>query len=193
MIFNYASKNNPQDIIRWTFEQQHSTIVTTSFGEHSAVLLHMVQQINPKANIVWLDTQFNTLATQTFRQTICRQLNLHVITFIGESWSKEIPPTNTKEFEIFVEQVKLAPFQQALNNLQPTFWITGIRREETEYRQQVKHINYNNGIIKVAPLLNWTTCDMEQYLKEYNLPNEPRYFDPTKPNVKSECRLHTYR
>lgn len=184
-------KIKTQELLYWTFNQDLPTIITTSFGEYSAVLLHMVYGIDPQVKTVWLDTQFNTNFTLLYKDKLCNQLDIDLITYTGEEWNDDIPIPHTIKYHHFVEQVKLTPFRQALNDLQPSFWITGIRREETEQRRQMKHINYNNGIIKIAPLLDWTSQDMENYLEEYSLPNEPRYFDPTKPDVKSECGLHT--
>ena len=48
-----------------------------------------------------------------------------------------------------------------------------------------------NGVIKVSPLLNWTYNDMKNYLQKNSLPDEARYFDPTKVKAGRECGLHT--
>ena len=44
---------------------------------------------------------------------------------------------------------------------------------------------------KVAPLLNWSSKQMNDYLKQHALPNNFDYFDPTKVEEKRECGLHT--
>lgn len=179
-----------QKLIDWTFRQNLPTIVTTSFGNYSAVLLHMVNQVSPDVKIIWLDTQFNTDSTLKFKETICDMLNLNIIIYSGKPWNKPVPSTETDEFNKFVDQVKLIPFKNALDELSPTYWITGIRREETENRKNADPIMFVNNVTKISPLLDWTYKEMEQYLEKHNLPNEPHYFDPTKPTKQSECGLH---
>ena len=183
----------PEEIIEWTFKPNYPTLITTSFGEYSAVLLHMVHEISPNAPITWIDTQFNTKETLIFKEKICSTLNINLLTFKGEIWNGDIPIYLTQEYEDFVEQVKLKPFRQIIQDLNPTFWLTGIRREETNFRKQHKQIHVFNEIIKVAPLFYWESKDMKEYLKINNLPNESNYFDPTKPNMRSECGIHTKR
>ena len=45
-------------------------------------------------------------------------------------------------------------------------------------------------ILKVCPVLNWDSDDMDNYLKVNGLPSESSYFDPTKVLEKRECGLH---
>ena len=47
-----------------------------------------------------------------------------------------------------------------------------------------------SDILKVCPVLNWTSNDMDAYLEANNLPSENNYFDPTKVLEKRECGLH---
>ncbi|HBK37329.1 MAG TPA: phosphoadenylylsulfate reductase, partial [Halomonas sp.] len=48
----------------------------------------------------------------------------------------------------------------------------------------------SDGLLKVAPLLQWTAKDMYYYLEAHDLPNNFDYFDPTKVEEKRECGLH---
>jgi len=181
----------PQDLIEWTFKQNKPTIVTTSFGDQSAVLIHMVKEINPRAKFVWIDTQFNTQDTLKYVNEQIHSLYMNIYPFWGESWTSEIPLVDTPEHDEFVEQVKLIPFRRAIAQLRPEFWITGLRQEQTEHRMGLKPIDQVNGITKISPLLDWTTAEMNAYLEYHGLPNETNYFDPTKVHNHRECGLHT--
>lgn len=181
----------PQEILTWTFGQQRPTVVTTSFGHQAAVLLHMSSQINPNVPILWLDTGFNTTETLAFKDYICNRLDLNVVRYAGVPWTDEVPESGTNNYERFVEQVKIEPFQRAFRELAPSYWITGIRREQTAVRKQSSHFVPNGNLMKVAPLLDWTDIEMDKYLQEHNLPNEPTYYDPTKPDRHLECGIHT--
>ena len=95
------------------------------------------------------------------------------------------------QFEDFKYQVKLEPFQRALEDLQPEIWISGIRKEETKFRQKLGIVAMDTrGILKVSPLFNWTEDDISEYMMKYSLPNCRHYFDPTKVDSQTECGLH---
>ena len=45
-------------------------------------------------------------------------------------------------------------------------------------------------IVKVAPLLHWSSKELYEYLQAHGLPNNFDYTDPTKGEDNRECGLH---
>jgi phosphoadenosine phosphosulfate reductase len=79
-----------------------------------------------------------------------------------------------------------------MDEIKPDVWFTAVRSEQTEFRQGMEIVSTGpNGILKIAPLLNWKEADMDAYLAKYDLPNVDKYFDPTKAIANRECGLHT--
>jgi phosphoadenosine phosphosulfate reductase len=67
---------------------------------------------------------------------------------------------------------KVQPMQRALDSV--WCWISGIRRDQTAVRAQAQILELqDNGLIKVNPMLNWTKADVNNYIKEHNLPTHP--------------------
>ena len=190
---------SPQEIIRWAFELGRRTITTTTFGDHSAVLLHMVSRIQYNAKILWVDTGYNTSATYRFANKLINELDLNIDVFTPDITTARlnvmmggIPEVDDPMHEEFTRQVKLDPFKRATDTLKPEVWLTGIRRDQTDFRKSLDIVTRSKeGFIKVAPLLNWIEQDMDAYLAQHQLPNEPDYFDPTKAHETRECGLHT--
>jgi len=179
----------PQQLIFWTLNQPQRSVVTTSFGNQSAVLLHMISTFKPL--VVWVDTGYNTEATLRYAREITNQLGLNVIRYTAEPWERETPMINTPEHKEFIDHIKLEPFRRAVKEIRPEFWIAGLRKEQTEHRRGLQQIDQIDGITKICPLLEWTSEDMNEYIVKYKLPNEPAYFDPTKVSTNTECGLHT--
>ncbi len=97
----------------------------------------------------------------------------------------------SEEHRIFTEEVKLEPFSRALEEHQPDVWFSNIRKEQTEFRSNLDILHLNGeGILKVSPFFYYTELELEIYLKRFDLPNEKKYFDPTKVLDKRECGLH---
>ena len=188
-----------QEIIRWAIDLNRRTITTTTFGDHSAVLLHMVSRIQYNMKVLWIDTGYNSSATYRFANKMINELDLNIDVFTPLITTARlnvmmggIPDVGDPLHEEFTEQVKLEPFKRATDTLKPEVWITGIRKDQTEFRQSLNIVTRSKeGFIKVAPLLNWSEAEMNEYLTKHDLPNEPDYFDPTKAQETRECGLHT--
>jgi len=189
----------PQEIIAWAIENSENPLVTTNFRPYESVILHMAVQAKPDIKVLWVDSGYNTSATYRFAEKVIQDLSLNVETYIPQQTSarrnvlmKGIPDVGDELHDEFTRQVKLEPFQRALAELKPDLWLNAIRKDQTEFRQSLEIVSASkDGIIKVAPLFNWTDADLEAYLEQHNLPNEHDYFDPTKAVENRECGLHT--
>jgi phosphoadenosine phosphosulfate reductase len=68
---------------------------------------------------------------------------------------------------------KLKPLSRALEGLDA--WITGLRREQSVTRKDADLVEWdeNNEMIKINPLINWTEQDLNDYIKNKNIPTNP--------------------
>lgn len=190
----------PQQVVRWALDQGKRTISTTSFGRNAAVMLHLVSSIDPKLPTVWVDTGYNLRDTYLVAERLMRDLSLNMHIYSPEVTSERrnavmggVPTMEDEALhQDFTQQVKLEPFDRALQELQPEIWLTGIRSEETEHRQSLDIVSLDGrGIIKVAPIFNWSEEQVEAYMEQYKLPTCRHYFDPTKVQEGRECGMHT--
>jgi phosphoadenosine phosphosulfate reductase len=92
----------------------------------------------------------------------------------------------------FSALMKLEPFQRGMQELAPTVWLTALRKVQNPNRAELDIVSEdkNFGALKVNPVFYWSDADMENYLKQHNLPNEWDYFDPAKADENRECGLH---
>ncbi|WP_434985036.1 phosphoadenosine phosphosulfate reductase family protein [Vreelandella zhaodongensis] len=190
--------NNPQELIKWAFSQGERPICTTNFRPFEAVILHMVTQVRPDTPIVWMDSGYNTEATYQFADALIQRLNLNMVSFIPkrtrahrEALEGPMPSIDDPRHTAFTQEVKIEPFERALWEMQPDVWFTALRAEDTPERAKMQPASCNSdGLLKIAPLLQWTAKDMHYYLEAHDLPNNFDYFDPTKVEDKRECGLH---
>lgn len=184
--------NAALDIIDLGLSRANRPIITTKFGPQSSVLLHLVTKVMPNIPVVWADTGFNTPATREFANNLARDLNLNLHHYVPlNPWRDVIPAEHDPQRDEFVEQVKLEPFRRALSEQDPDIWITGLRREQTEFRDGLSPFQHvQDGIVKVCPLIDWREADMTAYAALNQLPGETDYFDPTKAAPHLECGIH---
>ena len=200
-INNKLEGATAEDIVKWALSIKGKTIVTTNFGPQEAVLLHMVSQLAPQTEVLWIDSGYNKLETYKFADTVTKKLDLNLTVYTPlvsaarrDAVMNGIPLIDDHSHGEFSDQFKLEPFKRAMNEINPDVWLTAVRREQTLVRQEMDIVSLGpNEVIKVSPLLDWTINDMKIYLNKYDLPDETFYFDPTKVEAGRECGLHTLR
>lgn len=187
------------EIVRWALARSERPLATTNFRPYEAVILHLVTQVRPDIQVLWVDSGYNTSATYRFAESLIERLKLNVVTYIPQMSSARrnvlmggIPDIDDPLHEEFTRQVKLEPFQRALAELKPDLWFNAVRKDQTAFRQSLDVVTQSrDGVIKVAPLFYWSEADLDAYLERFALPNEFDYFDPTKALETRECGLHT--
>lgn len=187
-----------RQVVNWALANAERPILTTSFGTHSAVLIDLVVQQRPDIPVVWVDHGFNTDATYRFARELIERFELNMHIFAprhSPAWISAtlggVPDIHEPAHAEFTRQVKIEPFERALKKMQPDFWLTGIRAEETDLRRSLSTLSRDGrGMVKVAPLLHWRAAEVEAYLASHGLPSEQNYFDPTKGIEGRECGLH---
>ncbi len=184
--------------VEWAIGLGGNTLVTTNFGPQEAVLLHMVSQIAANTKVLWIDSGYNMPQTYAFAEKVAEQLKLNLVTYTPTVSAARrdavlggIPTIDDPAHAEFTEQFKLEPFKRAMAEISPDVWLSALRREQSPLRQHMNTVAHGpNGTIKVSPLLDWSLEDMQAYLTHHGLPDETRYFDPTKAEAGRECGLH---
>lgn len=137
----------------------------------------MVQQVHPNMRIFFLETGLHFWDTMIFREQLQKQWNLNIVDLRPDAtWQGFIQrfgrdlPQQDPDLCCYIRKVQ--PMQVAMDKLDA--WITGIRRDQTANRAQSQILEYKrDGLLRIAPLLNWTNADIENYILEYGLPRHP--------------------
>jgi len=68
---------------------------------------------------------------------------------------------------------KVEPLKRALAGQK--IWITGLRAEHSAARHDLQQVEWDEGnqVIKYHPILHWTTEQVSEYIRKYNIPYNP--------------------
>lgn len=195
---NQTFGQDAEKLVKWALGLGKSAICTTNFRPFEAVILHLVSRVRPDIPVVWMDSGYNTAATYRFADEVTRRLRLNLEIYLPrrsrahrEALEGPAPSLDDPRHAAFTEEVKLEPFARALREKAPQVWFTALRASDTAVRAQMEPVSVNpDGLIKVAPLLHWSSKDLYDYLVKHDLPNNFDYFDPTKGEENRECGLH---
>ncbi len=189
---------SPQVIIKWAMEFAKKPLVTTNFRPYEVAILHACTQVDKELKVIWCDTGYNTPNTYKHANELIESLDLNVFLYVPKQTAAHrdatmgIPQIEDPLHEVFTEQVKMEPFGRAMEEHQPDVWFTNIRKGQTAFRDGVDVVSVSKtGLVKVSPFYHWTDKQLDAYLEENKLPNEFKYFDPTKVLGNRECGLHS--
>jgi len=152
----------------------------SSFGAESAVLLHLVSQVDPSLPVLFLETGKHFPETLAYRDTLAQRLGLtglHNLTpdpaalaakdETGLRWSYD--PDGCCEIR------KVIPLANALAGFDAT--ITGRKAFQSSTRANLPRFEVDNsdaqGRLKINPLIDWSGDDIQDYFEEHDLPRHP--------------------
>lgn len=194
---------SPLEIVRWAIAQvKGRAVVSTNFRPYEAVILHLATQVQPDIPVLWADHGYNRHATYKHAEQLKKLLKLNIKAFVPKMTAAHYDaihggaltptPENEERIKEFSAVMKLEPFLRGMKELAPMVWITALRKVQNPNRAGLDIVvaDGNFNTIKVSPVFYWSDAEMENYLKQHNLPNEWDYFDPAKADEQRECGLH---
>lgn len=200
---NQTSGLSPEELTAWAIAHAAGdAVVTTNFRPYEAVILHMAASVQPDVRVLWVDHGANLPETYVFAEAARQQLGLNISAYVPKQTSAHWLATNggtlpmpdeVERVESFSRIMKLEPFERGMREMAPKVWITALRREQNPQRAaSLRPVMWDEKFqcLKVNPILDWTTPELEAYLAKFNLPNERTYYDPAKGDEKHECGLH---
>jgi len=161
-------RSTPKEILTWTFERFDGDVAMACSFEDVA-LLHMVHELQPSTQIIFLDTGGHFAETLEFAGRIEREWALNMTrTTPGPEASKW--PCGT---ERCCELRKVEPLGRAVAARRA--WITSVKRVDAPSRTNMKILMWDEkfNLVKVNPLALWTDDDVAYYLKSNDLPEHP--------------------
>lgn len=157
--------------------KKNNLFLTSSFQTQSVPLLHFVSQNFKDIKVVFIDTGFLFAETYYFKNELTKKFNLNLVTV--NSKHNYVQQLTSKGMFLFTNDTdkccsinKVEPLNNLLNK--GDIWISGVRRDQTAIRMKMKEIEIDTqGVIRVHPMLNWTSSDIYQYLEYFQLPKHP--------------------
>ncbi|TCD13534.1 phosphoadenylyl-sulfate reductase [Oricola cellulosilytica] len=171
--------NETRDVLKRVLaEKQHGEIaVVSSFGAESAVLLHLVAEVDPATPVIFIDTRMLFEETLAYKDQLIRTLGLTDVRTVSPD-GKVIRQNDPYGRMHLSEPDACCGFRktEVLRNALAPFdgWITGRKRFQAATRDTVETFEQaSDGKLKVNPLAHWTKEDIDAYFERFDLPPHP--------------------
>ncbi|NNM75848.1 phosphoadenylyl-sulfate reductase [Sphingomonas sp. ID1715] len=150
--------------------------VVSSFGAESAVLLHLIAEIDKDIPLIFLNTQKIFGETLAYRDEVSERLgftdlrvfrpdpyDLAAKDSTGLRWSYD--PDGCCDLR------KVRPLRRALAPFDA--WISGRKGFQGKTRGALPRFEIDEGRLKVNPLADWSKDRLDAYFEEHRLPRHP--------------------
>lgn len=168
----------PQDVMAAILAEDFDGTVgaVSSFGTESAVLLHMLAEIDPTTPVLFLDTGMLFPETLDYRDQLQERLGLtDVRVFTPEESDRlRLDPDNmlwASDTDACCGFRKVLPLGRALDGIGA--WFNGRKRYHGESRVDLPVVEADGPRIKVNPLANLDGQDIQSYFVRHHLPLHP--------------------
>lgn len=148
----------------------------SSFGAESAVLLHMVSEIDPNLPVLFLDTEKLFPETLAFVERLTKELGLTDVRRVKPDpadLARHDPDGDLNQFskDKCCHYRKTVPMRAAQKEFD--ILISGRKRYHGATRTSLDFISMQDGKIKVEPLAAFSALDLRAYMQSHHLPSHP--------------------
>lgn len=168
----------PQTLVELAAEVYFSGSLTavSSFGADSAVLLHMVSEIDPDLPVAFLDTGKHFDEILLYRDQLAADLglsNLKIISPDNKALASGDPAgeLHMRDTDACCAIRKVEPMARAVEPY--AAWLTGRKRFQAATRAAMPVFEAVGPRIRINPLAGWGTADMAGYMRRHGLRENP--------------------
>lgn len=175
---------HPQDILRFCKIMFPNLYQSTAFGLTGLVTLDMLSKLEKEdsrpVDIIFLDTLYHFEETLDLVDRVRARYpstKVHIFRPDGCNTTAEFESVYGERMwevasEMYDWYAKVEPQQRAYTELGVAAVLTGRRRSQGGARDQIPviEVDEERGVVKINPLVNWSFSQVQNYIKEHDVP-----------------------
>ena len=156
--------------------------IATSFQKEGMVVVDLAARISPGVRVFTLDTGRLPEETYGILETVRSRYGI-VVEIVAPEAAEVESMVRAHGPNLFYaspdlrreccETRKVRPLARKLQEF--AAWATGLRREQSDTRAELPRVAHVDGRIKLNPLVDWTTEEVEAYIARHDVPVHPLY------------------
>ena len=172
-----------EEVLSWALSAYGDSLaISTSFQKEGMVVIDIATRIHPHVRVFTIDTGRLPEETHQMMETVRQRYGIPVeIVFPEASEVESMIATHGPNLfyrEVTLRKLcchirKVRPLERKLATL--SAWVVGLRRSQTESRADVAKVESRDAIVKISPLADWTSHDVDDYILRHDVPVHPLY------------------
>lgn len=147
-------------------------VVANSLGKDSLVVWDLAKKVNPDIRGFIVTTPFKPKETVQYMEEL---VNAYPELKVYRSF-EDVGELYKTDPDKCCDILKVQPVRQAIEEMDVTCWVTGLRCTEGRTRTDFKEVEERDkGLIKLNPVLLWHEREIWQYLALYEVKVNPLY------------------
>ena len=155
-------------------------VASTSFGLQAAVMLKLLHDHAPKVPVISIDTGFLFPETYRYAEELMEKFPLdyriyhptvsaaRMQAIHGDLWEQ-----GREGAEKYGILTKVEPMNRALKEIGGDVWISGLRRAQSDTRQDRPFVEQQKKTLKAYPILDWADAQVDIFYHQNDLPRHP--------------------
>jgi phosphoadenosine phosphosulfate reductase len=175
---------NAEDLLQEILEQfpTAAACLTCSFQAEDLIVLSILRRRLPNIPVLFLETGYHFADTYRFRDQMATDWKLNLVNVAPQM----TVPQQEAEFGILHQLApakccQLRKVEPLMDSLEPfDLWFTGLRREQSPTRQNLKKIEHHKlpsgkTLLKISLLADWTSAQVWEFTGKHQLAYLPQY------------------
>jgi phosphoadenylyl-sulfate reductase (thioredoxin) len=169
------------EVLTWAAERFAPRLTfATGFGAEGCVIIDLIARHHLPIDLFTLDTGLLFPETYELWRRLEARYNVKIravrpVQSVEAQAAAHGPRLWERDPDLCCDLRKTRPMQMALAGFDA--WITGIRRDQTADRAHARVTEWDArlGLVKVNPLLTWTSDDVWRHVRMHDVPTNPLY------------------
>ncbi len=160
--------------IRAIFSDFDRVLITSSFGTTAAVMLHMLKEVKPGAEVHFIDTKYHFKETYEYARQLCADWNLSLVLVNppkNEHSFTEFDYTWLHEPDACCHVNKVLPLEELKQQFD--VWVSGMFAGTSATRQALPFFKQDPEILRFYPFADMTEEEANWYRIIYEIPSHP--------------------
>jgi len=182
--FSHFEASTASEILSWALATYGGSFaIASSLQREGMVILDMASRIAPcGVRVFTLDTGRLPQETYDMIETVRQRygIDFELVFPAREEVERMVSGHGPNLFynsvesrQLCCEIRKVRPLARKLRTLRA--WATGLRRDQSETRAGVPKVEEADGRVKISPLADWSAEQVDQYIREHDVPVHPLY------------------
>ena len=171
------------ELLSWAMEKfANEFAIATSFQKEGMVIVDLACGSGGKCRVFTLDTGRLPDETHQMMEAVRVRYGISVemvapvpeeVEAMVSAHGQDLFYGSTDLRALCCEVRKVRPFQRKLAELKA--WASGLRRGQSQTRAGVRKVEEVDGRMRISPLADWTSEQVDRYIRDRDVPLHPLY------------------